>query len=202
MNILKSLGKVVSYPLRHPQKTITGLGQTAKTAVVGGAAAYVGWEKLTTDKSLTRIVGDAVVGEKAMDKAGNAVSSIGGIKDKASDALQSASDAMGDMESSMSGMTKFFRGMFSGNGIGMMSDFFRNLGEGNVSGLGIVGLVTAGYLAFGRFGWLGKVAGAILGMMVIGNNYNFSRVQQAQQPALQSIRTDDMERQAGGGMRR
>lgn len=188
MNILKSLGKVVSYPLRHPQKTITGLGQTAKTAVVGGAAAYVGWEKLTTDKSLTRIVGDAVVGEKAMDKA--------------SDALQSASDAMGDMESSMSGMTKFFRGMFSGNGIGMMSDFFRNLGEGNVSGLGIVGLVTAGYLAFGRFGWLGKVAGAILGMMVIGNNYNFSRVQQAQQPALQSIRTDDMERQAGGGMRR
>ena len=34
-----------------------------KTATVGAAAGYVGWEKLTTDKSVVRIVSDAVIGE-------------------------------------------------------------------------------------------------------------------------------------------
>ena len=38
----------------HPQRTIKGLGTAAKTAAVGGGMAYVGWEKLTTDKSVTR----------------------------------------------------------------------------------------------------------------------------------------------------
>ena len=45
-----------------------------------------------------------------------------------------------------------------------------NLGRGNVSGLSIAGLVAAACLVFGRFGWLGKIAGALLGMMLIGNN--------------------------------
>lgn len=200
MGIWKNTLKIVSYPVRHPGKTLNGLGKTAKTTVVGGAAAYVGWEKLTTDKSLTRIVGDAVVGEKAMDKAGNTLSDIGAVKDKAVGAVQSVSDAMGDMDSQMSGMTKFFRGLFSGNGIGMLGDFFGNLAHGNVSGLGIVGLVTAGYLAFGRFGWLGRVAGAILGMMVIGNNFNMDRLQpQVTRPVAIA---EDNARQEGGGMRR
>lgn len=32
------------------------------------------------------------------------------------------------------------------------------------------GLIAAAFLIFGRFGWLGKIAGAFLGMMLIGNN--------------------------------
>ena len=69
MGIWKSIGRVVGYPLLHPQRTARGMGQalqaTGKTTsrvVVGAGAGYVGWEKLTTDKSLTRIVGDAVIG--------------------------------------------------------------------------------------------------------------------------------------------
>lgn len=202
MSSWKNLCKVASYPFRHPGRTLNGLGKTAKTTVVGGAAAYVGWEKLTTDKSLTRIVGDAVVGEKAMDKAGETLGDIGAMKDRATDAVRSVSDAMNDMDSQWSGMTKFFRGLFSGNGIGMFGDFFRNLSRGDVSGLGIVGLVTASYLAFGRFGWLGRVAGAILGMMVIGNNFNMTRLPQQRQETLQTAMEPADERQTGGGMRR
>lgn len=200
MSIWKNMAKIASYPIRHPGRTLNGLGKTAKTTVVGGAAAYVGWEKLTTDKSLTRIVGDAVVGEKAMDKAGDTINDIGKVKDKAVGAVQSLSDSMGDMNSQMSGMTKFFRGLFSGNGFGMLGDFFGNLAQGNVSGLGIVGLVTAGYLAFGRFGWLGRVAGAILGMMVIGNNFNMNRLQPQTSQTVSSV--EENSRQEGGGMRR
>ena len=47
---------------------------------------------------------------------------------------------------------------------------FSNIGKGNVSGLSVVGLVAAAFMVFGRFGWLGKIAGALLGMMIIGNN--------------------------------
>lgn len=39
-----------------------------------------------------------------------------------------------------------------------------------MSGLNIAGLIAAAYLVFGRFGWLGKIAGLFLGMMLIGNN--------------------------------
>ena len=55
----KSMGKAVL----HPSQTLRGAGQAVKTATIGGAVGYVGWEKLTTDKSVVRIVSDAVVGE-------------------------------------------------------------------------------------------------------------------------------------------
>lgn len=58
----------------------------------------------------------------------------------------------------------------------MIGNFFGNIGKGNVSGLSIVGLVAAAFMVFGRFGWMSKIAGALLGMMIIGNN---SRVSQA-----------------------
>ena len=52
----------------HPATTIRNLGTATKTAVVGGGAAYVGWQKLTTDQSVVGIVSDAVIGEKATEK--------------------------------------------------------------------------------------------------------------------------------------
>ena len=54
--------------------------------------------------------------------------------------------------------------------------FFSNLFSGNVSGMSMLGLVASAFLIFGRFGWMGKIAGALLGMMMIGNN---STLQQA-----------------------
>ena len=54
----------------------------------------------------------------------------------------------------------------------MFGNFFRNLGQGNVSGLSIAGLVAAAFLIFGRFGWLGVKFGAIsgteLGVLLVG----------------------------------
>ena len=35
----------------HPSQTLRGAGQAVKTATIGGAVGYVGWEKLTTDKA-------------------------------------------------------------------------------------------------------------------------------------------------------
>ena len=136
----KATASSVGSAVIHPQRTIKGLGTATKTAAVGGAAAYVGWEKLTTDKSV------------AMN------------------------NAMTSVDSKWSGMSNFLRGVFSGNGGDMFSNFFSNLGKGNVSGLSLAGLVLSALLVFGRFGWLGKIAGAVLGMMMIGNNANMSQV--------------------------
>lgn len=49
-------GKKMGNAALHPSQTLRGAGQAVKTATVGGAVGYVGWEKLTTDKSVVRIV--------------------------------------------------------------------------------------------------------------------------------------------------
>ena len=179
----------------HPQRTIKGLGTAAKTAAVGGGMAYVGWEKLTTDKSVTRIVGDAVVGEGTMESVSNKV-------DTAIEGVNTMNEAMTDVNSKWSGMSNFLRGIFSGNGGNMIGNFFSNLGKGNVSGLSLAGLVVSALLVFGRFGWLGKIAGAVLGMMMIGNNANMSQLLGGQRQAPQIAQAEPQQQTSGGGMRR
>ena len=190
----------------HPQRTIKGLGTAAKTAAVGGGMAYVGWEKLTTDKSVTRIVGDAVVGEGTMESVSNkvdtAIEGVNDLKEKVGETVSTMNEAMTDVNSKWSGMSNFLRGIFSGNGGNMIGNFFSNLGKGNVSGLSLAGLVVSALLVFGRFGWLGKIAGAVLGMMMIGNNANMSQLLGGQRQTTQIAQTEPQQQTSGGGMRR
>ena len=190
----------------HPQRTIKGLGTAAKTAAVGGGMAYVGWEKLTTDKSVTRIVGDAVVGEGTMESVSNkvdtAIEGVNDLKEKVGETVNTMNEAMTDVNSKWSGMSNFLRGIFSGNGGKMIGNFFSNLGKGNVSGLSLAGLVVSALLVFGRFGWLGKIAGAVLGMMMIGNNANMSQMLGGQRQAPQIAQAEPQQQTSGGGMRR
>ena len=190
----------------HPQRTIKGLGTAAKTAAVGGGMAYVGWEKLTTDKSVTRIVGDAVVGEGTMESVSNkvdtAIEGVNDLKEKVGETVNTMNEAMTDVNSKWSGMSNFLRGIFSGNGGNMIGNFFSNLGKGNVSGLSLAGLVVSALLVFGRFGWLGKIAGAVLGMMMIGNNANMSQLLGGQRQTTQIAQTEPQQQTTGGGMRR
>jgi hypothetical protein len=168
--------------------------------------AYVGWEKLTTDKSVTRIVGDAVVGEGTMESVSNkvdtAIEGVNDLKEKVGETVSTMNEAMTDVNSKWSGMSNFLRGIFSGNGGNMIGNFFSNLGKGNVSGLSLAGLVVSALLVFGRFGWLGKIAGAVLGMMMIGNNANMSQLLGGQRQASQIAQTEPQQQTTGGGMRR
>ena len=59
----KSMGKAVL----HPSQTLRGAGQAVKTATIGGAVGYVGWEKLPTAKSGVRTVSDAPLGASVRD---------------------------------------------------------------------------------------------------------------------------------------
>ena len=188
----KSMGKAVL----HPSQTLRGAGQAVKTATIGGAVGYVGWEKLTTDKSVVRIVSDAVIGEPATNTLAETADGVRELTGKAGEAVSSVSGAV-------TGVSNFLRQASGGGGLDMFGNFFRNLGSGNVSGLSIAGLVAAAFLIFGRFGWLGKIAGAFLGMMLIGNNAGVFRTPETEN--VQRTRTPELpaeEQTHGGGMRR
>ena len=175
-----------------------------KTAAVGGAAGYVAWEKLTTDKSVARIVGDAVIGESATDALAGSTEGIRELKGKAGEAVDAVSGAAESIGSSLNGVSNFM-GQATGGGLGdMLGGFFRNLGRGNVSGLSIAGLVAAAFLVFGRTGWLGKIAGLFLGMMLIGNNAGLVRTEASEtvrRDSAQDLSAEEGQAQ-GGGMRR
>lgn len=196
-------GRSVGKAVLTPSQTLRGAGQAVKTATIGGAVGYVGWEKLTTDKSVVRIVSDAVIGEPATNTLAETANGVRELTGKAGEAVGSVGGAVAGIDSKLDGVSNFLKQASGGGALDMFGSFFRNLGQGNVSGLSIAGLVAAAFLIFGRFGWLGKIAGAFLGMMLIGNNAGVFRtpdtgnVQRTQVPAL------PIEEQThSGGMRR
>lgn len=199
-------GKSMGGAVLHPTQTLRSAGNAVKTATVGAAVGYVGWEKLTTDKSVVRIVSDAVVGENATDAIGN---TIGATTEKVQDLTERAGEAIDDVKrttnslsSSFDGISNFLSGVSGGNAGNMFGNFISNLVRGNVSGMSIVGLVAAAFLVFGRFGWLGKITGALLSMMLIGNN--IGRPQEASAPHVRRQAEEEQpeERTHSGGMRR
>lgn len=202
-----STSKAVGGAVLHPSQTFRGAGSALKTATVGAAAGYVGWEKLTTDKSVVRIVSDAVIGEKATEGIGNAVDAasdtVSRITDKAEQTIDGVSRVTGDLSTTLDGASNLLGGISSGNAGNMLGNFFSNLAHGRVSGLSIAGLIAGAFLVFGRTGWLGKIAGIFLTMMMIGNN-----VQRLQEPSVTNTprqaqpQQEQEEQTHSGGMRR
>lgn len=156
----------------HPVNSVKNAGTALKTVAIGGGAAYVGWEKLTTDKSVARIVGDTLVGSDTVDQVKGTMDDVKSLKTKAGEAVDTVGEALTGMSSQWNGIGNFLKGMTSGEGGNMFSSFFSQLGSGKVSGLSIAGLIASAFLIFGRTGFLGKIAGAMLAMMMIGNNSN------------------------------
>lgn len=175
---MRGSGRIVTYAVTHP-----------KQSLVTGAAGYAGWQYLVNDKPLVDSAGDMLEGaanvtfgsdrvDKAVELAGDTVTAVdetaSAIDDKIGSATETLSDAASaarETTSALSGIGNFFQGLTSGDGLNMIGGFFRNLATGNVSGMGIAGLIGAAILCFGRFGFLGKILGGLLAMMVIGNNF-------------------------------
>lgn len=180
MGAWKSIGRIAAYPILHPQRTLGAMGKTTARVVVGAGAGYVGWEKLTTDKSLTRIVGDAVIGKEACDTVSDTVTTVTQLPGKAMDTIDGLTQSVDGATNQMSGIGNFVQNMSSGNFLDGIGNFFSNIGNGRVSGMSLLGLVASAFMLFGRFGWFGKIAGALLGMMILGNNMGASQTQTQQ----------------------
>lgn len=195
---VKATAEAAGKAIIHPQTTLKGAGTAMKTAAVGAGLGYVGWQKLTTDESVVGIVSNAIIGEKGTqavsDTVHGAVDGIRDLKESVSGMSETVSSAMGSAEEKMNGISSFIGNMTSGNGGSMIGNFLGNLTHGNVSGLGIMGLALSAFLLFGRFGWMGKIAGALMAMMMIGNNSQTvqNQVRQAT-PALAASQTREID---------
>ena len=194
-----SAAKTMGDAMIHPQRTLTGLGKATKTAVVGGGMGYLAWENIVNDKPIVRTAADVLVGEETVDKglevAGKASDKVGSMVEKVGENMESISSSVSGVSGAWSGIGSFLKNMLGGNGVDMLGNFFGNIGKGNVSGLSMLGLVASSLLVFGRFGWLGKIAGALMGMMLIGSNSRGVQMEQPSQGESQDV-------QRNGGMRR
>lgn len=170
VNTLEGAGKVAL----HPAQSLKAAGTAVKTAAVGGGLGYVGWKKLTTDESVVGIVSDAIIGKEATQKVEDtvhgAVDGIRDLKESVGGMTEKVSSAAENVDGKLNGISSFISDVSSGNGGEMLGGFLGNLTHGNVSGMGVIGLVLSSFLIFGRFGWMAKLAGAMLAMMTIGNN--------------------------------
>jgi len=166
----KEIAKVLTYPIMHPQKSVRTVLGVGKTAAVTGAVGYVGWEMLTTDKSAARVVSEAVIGENATNTVSGAVNGASELLQDSNEKLEAATASLNSASQGLNGISSFLGNMFGGNGGNMFGNFFSNLTSGKMSGLSIAGLVGAAMLIFGRTGWLGKIVGGMLAMLLIGNN--------------------------------
>ena len=179
-SIARRAGRIITYPVTHAGTAVQAVGKTTKTAVVGGGLGYMAWESVVNDKPVVRTASDILVGkettEKVSDVVTGTVDGVGKVVAGAGNLVEDAGNMLSETNNSTSGVGKFFQGLFTGNGLGMIGDFFQNIGKGKISGLSLAGLIGAAILSFGRFGWLGKIAGAFLGMMIIGNNWNMNKV--------------------------
>lgn len=179
-SIARRAGRIITYPVTHAGTAVQAVEKTTKTAVVGGGLGYMAWESVVNDKPVVRTASDILVGkettEKVSDVVTGTVDGVGKVVTGAGNLVEDAENMLSETNNSTSGVGKFFQGLFTGNGLGMIGDFFQNIGKGKISGLSLAGLIGAAILSFGRFGWLGKIAGAFLGMMIIGNNWNMNKV--------------------------
>ena len=167
-------------------KVVTAVAKNPKTTVVTGVAAYAGWDKLTNpDESIGTAVGKTLrdggegvggfahdtvngfTGEKTVEQVRDTATSV------VSDLQGAASETkglLGTIGDSLRGISSFLGNLFGGNGGNMFGNFLNNLASGNISGWGIGALIAASYMIFGRTGLLGKIGGALMAMMMIGNN--------------------------------
>ena len=195
-------------------KVVTAVAKNPKTTVVTGVAAYAGWDKLTNpDESIGTAVGKTLrdgvegvggfahdtvngfTGEKTVEQVRDTATSV------VSDLQGTASETkglLGTIGDSLRGISSFLGNLFGGNGGNMFGNFLNNLTSGNISGWGIGALIAASYMIFGRTGLLGKIGGALMAMMMIGNNSQ----RQTQAVAQTQERQQGQELEQERGMRR
>jgi len=212
-------GKATSFLWRGGSSTLGAAGKVTaaaannpKTALTLGVASYAGWKTLDNpDKSFGTAVGETVrqatnatgdfahdavngfTGEKTVEKVSEGATSM--VTD-IQETLGETKGLLGTLSETLQGLGKFVSNLFGGNGTNMFANFFSNFGEGKVSGLGIAGILAGCYMMFGRSGLLSKIGGALLTMMLIGNNSQRQTVQQSE--AVAQNQSQEQQR----GMRR
>ncbi len=171
---VKDVAKTSGTTILHPVRTGRSVLNLATGAIATSAGGYAAWNYFVNDKSLGRTLGEMVIGEGATSTITDGAKKLTDVAKDVSEAVGGVKQVTKESKNIFSGISDFFKNASSGNAGDMFGSFFSNLINGKITGGNIIGLIAAAFLVFGRFGWLGKIAGALLGMMMIGNNSKVS----------------------------
>lgn len=182
----RSGAKVTSTLWKGGSSVVCAVAKNPKTTAVASVATFAGWQKLShPDESIGTAVGKTLRGgtDRTGDFAHDVVNGYTGentveqVKDTTNKVISEIKDTaaetkglLGTFGDTLKGISSFIGNLFGGNGTNMFGNFFNNLASGKISGWGIGALIAAAYMVFGRTGLLGKVGGALMAMMMIGNN--------------------------------
>lgn len=177
-----------------------------KVTAVAAAATYAGWNNIGTSDSLGTSVGKSLrdvtdgaggfahdvvngyTGENTVEQVKETTQSVvNGVTDSAN----ATKDVLGGIGNMMSGLVNMI-----GSGIGAISNMFNNVGLGKISGLGIFGLIAAGYMMFGRSGILGKIGGALMAMFILNSTTEAKQKEQAATQTMQQGNTQENQQQS------
>lgn len=173
------------------------LGNHSKGILVGTGLTYGGWKYITTG----HVPGENLIntGAEVVEKAGSAVSKGLDAVDKGLDyvneGLDNAPELIHDTKEALTGGVSAVTGG-TGQGGGLFDNLFGGISN-LIGGLfnggtgSMLGLVAGAFLLFGGFGWMGKIAGALLAALSLGLFSGNNQQQQVQQvPVRQESRED------------
>ena len=167
-------GVIVTSTLWKGGSSVVGaVARNPKTTAVASVATFAGWQKLShPDESIGTAVGKTLRGgtDGTGDFAHDVVNGYNKVISEIKDTAAETKGLLGTFGDTLKGISSFIGNLFGGNGTNMFGNFFNNLASGKISGWGIGALIAAAYMVFGRTGLLGKVGGALMAMMMIGNN--------------------------------
>lgn len=186
--VAKSTGKVGEKAIGHfiekPVQTIIG----GTTLVTMGSAIAHGNSVLDEAKKIKvpEKAADFLIGEERVDKIQDKIQDVKDgvetVKDKAvgiyDNVTEKGAEVVSDIKQTVapvasSAVSSFTEGagnakdaissiMGGESSMNRIGNFFSNLVNGNVSGLGIAGLVAGAMLLFGRSGLMGKISGLLM----------------------------------------
>lgn len=173
----KNLVRGTGFGLRHTKGALVvgGVGY----GIYSGQGALNTWGDWALGKDrmdqlkkdgVAPVIGDALLGEGGTDKA----------VEKGKDLISGVGDALGGVREGASGLFGGFGNLVSGI-----------FGGGTSS---LVGLIAAGMMLFGNFGWMGKIVCGLIAAMSFGL-FGGQQSSQAQQLAAAPLRGQDGDRQ-------
>lgn len=185
--VAKTVAAPAAYAVRNP-----------KTAILAPGVAYAGWKALVdrqpvieSAKEYGKKVLDVAVGEETSNAFANDLDKAKETITDVKDTVTEGKGLLSSLNESLGGIKSFIGNITGGEGLNMFGNFFRNIFSGNVSGMSFIGLLAAGLLTFGRFGWFGKIAGAMLGMTMIGNNSVIQQSRNNAQTVAQTVKPEN-----------
>ena len=150
------------------------LGRRPLSLFTAGYLGFTGTKSLITGQGIMSQTKDLFFGKEDSSNRSSAITAL--VESPSGQASESSE--IGGLNEVPALISNIFGGGSGNNSLlQMIQNFGSNLFSGKMSGMSMAGLVLSGLLIFGRGGLLGKIAGALLAMMIVAMNSD-NKVQQ------------------------